>query len=152
MQLVTVSTHSSIFHSVHKCLAFLLTPQEIKGWYLGEQQHVLGAEEGLWLHPPRFSHAVVTPELQITHILTCAATLLWSRLVLVLSVSQSPHPHSVLLVLTAVHQSYCLNSKCLSMLCKHVYADILWECWYIQANFAHVFTWYVTLYHLNWEE
>lgn len=79
-----------------------------------------------------------------------AQPLLCSRLVLVVAVFQSYHPHSVL-VFIAVHQSYCLNSKCLYKLCKHVYANILWECRYILASFAHIFTWYVTLYDLNWE-
>lgn len=51
-----------------------LPPQEIKRWNLGDQQHVLGAEEGPWLFAPGFPHAVVTLDLLTMHMFsTCTA-------------------------------------------------------------------------------
>lgn len=58
---------ASLMYPVWSCCC-LLPPQEVKGWWiLGEQQHLLGAEEGAWLQSHRVSYTVVTPELQITH-------------------------------------------------------------------------------------
>lgn len=122
------------FHSIHCSHAFLLPPQEVKGWYLGEQQHILGAEEGPRLLPRRFSYAVVTSELQIMHIfdlhsLFCDPGWFWWCLYSVLPCTFSTgllHCSVTALIVSAYIK-----------LCKRVYANIL-ECWYI-------FAWYVTL-------
>lgn len=96
-QKCSFTTHSPVFHRIHYCLA---SPQEIERWKLGEQQHVLGAEEGSQLRPHGFSYSVVmtTPELHTdcTHAFQPAQPLPWSRLVLVTSTLQPRRPHSVL--------------------------------------------------------
>lgn len=103
--------------SVNCSCASFLSPQEGTGRYLGEQQHVLGAEERPWLWPCRFPYTVVTvccrsyKHLDL-HSLYCD---LWSRLVLVMSVSHSDHPHSVLefiRVIALIASAYlsCINT------------------------------------------
>lgn len=50
------------------------SPQEVKGGGLGEQRHLLGAEEGTRLRSHGFSCSVVTAEQQLAHISTCTAS------------------------------------------------------------------------------
>lgn len=72
--LCSISEFPSQLSSTILITSFPLPPQEVKGWYLGEQQHILGATEGPWLHPNRFPCTLVTAEQQILHILNCTTS------------------------------------------------------------------------------
>lgn len=74
-------------------ICFSSPPQEVKRWRLGEQQHILGTEEGCWLLPHRFPHAVVTPDplrsctcFLNLHSLLCDPGWFWWRLPSVLTI------------------------------------------------------------------
>lgn len=143
-------SYDLIFARIHSVTLLLLPPQEVKGWHLGEQQHILGAEEGPWLQPHRFSHSVVTSELLIAHIFKPAQPLMWSRLVLVTSVSQSyihiPYWSSLLLFIKVNALIASAYISCVNMFMQ-TYPENVDTFWHF---FAHVSTWYVSLYHSNW--
>lgn len=113
---------------------------------MGEQQHVLGAEEGPWLLPHRFPHAVVTPDLQIMHMFfKTAQPPLRSRLVLVTSAFGLSRPHLapvflycsfIALIATSAHWS------CFNLFMQSCHANV---CTFL-ANFVHTFNRCLTLY------
>lgn len=125
---------------------FLLPPQEVKGWYLGEQQHILGAEEGL--HPHRFSDAVVTPALQITHIsdphsLYCDPGWFWWRLYPNLTI-HTQYWSSLLQFIQVIALIASAYISCVNMFMQKYNENV--------DTFWQIFTWYVTLSHLNWQK
>lgn len=129
----------SVLNTKYLVLTYLL--QEVKGWYLGEQQHILGAEEGPWLHPNRFPYAVVTPELQNSqhfdlHRLYCNPG--W-----VVVISQPYHPHSVQFIkVNALIASAYVSCDKMFMQTYDMNVD----------RFRPMFSrGYVTLYHQNWD-